>query len=113
MKKQILIIVAFFTMAVSVSAQSNYEKRVDDNVNAYLERIEDNIKLTPDEKNKIYKLKKTHTEEYWKATEEFKEKPELAEEKEKVSKIFSQGIITTFGRKRGLEILKASRVKKD
>jgi hypothetical protein len=113
MRKKKIILVAIFSMALSISAQDNYEKRVENNVNSYIERIEKTIELTKEEKTKLYNIKKVHTVDFWKVTADFKDKPELAEEKQKISKTYSKSIIETFGRKRGLEILKASRVKKE
>jgi len=112
MKKTILFLF-LAAMSSSLFSQTNYDKRVENNVNAYIERVENNITLSKEEKEKIFDLKKVHTINFWKVTEELKDKPTLDEERKKVGKAFSSAMIEEFGRKRGLEILKASRVKKD
>ncbi|MGY8939132.1 MAG: hypothetical protein ACKVK4_04055 [Flavobacteriales bacterium] len=113
MKKQILVVVVCLLIGLSALAQNNMDKRVENNVKAYIERIEGNITLTIEEKTKLFDLKKEHTIGFWKINEEFKDKPELQEERVKLNKEFSEKIVKEFGRKRGVEILKASRVKKE
>ena len=90
MKKQILVVVVCLLIGLSALAQNNMDKRVENNVKAYIERIEGNITLTIEEKTKLFDLKKEHTIGFWKIK-----------------------IVKEFGRKRGVEILKASRVKKE
>jgi hypothetical protein len=113
MKKQIVLFFLGVFAFTTIGAQDHYEKRVAKNVTSYIERIENNIKLSKEEKDKIYELKKTHTISFWEVAKKFKEQPELKDEKTKVSKALSQSIVKEFGRKRGVEILKASRVKKE
>ena len=113
MKKQILIALVSVFMGLNAMAQDNMEKRIENNVKAYIERVEGNITLTDEEKTKLYTLKKEHTISFWKVNEDFKDKPELQEERVKLNKDCSQKIVKDFGRTRGVEILKASRVKKE
>jgi hypothetical protein len=113
MKKQILIVIITLLMGFNAMAQTNREKRVENNVKAYVDRVEGNIKLIDEEKTKLFELKKEHTISFWEVAKKFKDQPELKDEKTKVSKAFSQSIVKEFGRKRGFEILKASRVKKE
>jgi methyl coenzyme M reductase beta subunit len=113
MKKQIIVALVCLFMGFTAMAQDNMDNRIENNVNAYIEKVESNIKLTDEEKTKIFELKKVHTISFWEVSEKFKGKPELSDEKTKVSKAFSESLIKEFGRERGLEILKASRVKKD
>jgi hypothetical protein len=113
MKKQILVVTLFVFMGLNALSQNNLDKRVENNVLAYIARVEGNITLTKEEKTKICALKKEHTIKFWKLNRDFKDKPELKEERVKLNKQFSESIRTGFGRTRGLEILKASRVEKE
>jgi outer membrane protein assembly factor BamA len=112
-KKQILIVLITLLVGFNAMAQTNREKRVENNVKAYVDRVEGNIKLTDEEKTKLYELKKEHTIGFWKLRDDLKDKPELKEERVKLNKEFSEKIVKEFARIRGVEILKASRVKKE
>ena len=113
MKKLLcLITLALFTQ-IAVFAQEKTEQMVTNNVNGYLNRIEKNITLTAEEKEKVFEIKAVHTKSYWKITKESKDAPEeLAEKKKEINKTFMGSLIEEFGRERALEIAKASQEKK-
>ena len=113
MKKTILLLFAFVAFSSSLIAQSNLEKRIKANVDAYIERVEKNTTLTKEEKTKLFELKKEHTEKFWKLSEELKDKPELQEERQKLNIAYGKNVMEKFGKERGKEILIAARPKKE
>ena len=112
MKKQIVLFFLGVFAFTTIGAQDHYEKRGAGDLLVHI-NVWTPQKLSKEEKDKIYELKKTHTISFWEVAKKFKDQPELNDKKTKVSKAFSQSIVKEFGRKRGFEILKASRVKKE
>jgi hydroxymethylpyrimidine pyrophosphatase-like HAD family hydrolase len=112
--KKLLCLIAFVSFTqTAVFAQEKTEQMVTANVNAYLNRIEKNITLTAEEKEKVFEIKSVHSKGYWKITEESKDAPEeLAENKKELNKAFMGSLTEAFGRERALEIARASQVKK-
>jgi len=113
MKKSILFTLLFVAFSMSSFAQKNLEKRIKANVDAYIERVEKNTTLTAEEKTKLFGLKKDHTENFWKISQEYKDKPELKAKRQEINIAYGKSIMDAFGKERGREILKAARPKKN
>lgn len=109
MKNNILILFIVLFAYGFTNAQSDYQKRVEANVNGYLKKVESKTKLSKSEKETLYTLKKSHTENFWKVSEEFKDSPELAEKRKAVGTAYYQSLVQEFGRDRAKEISIAGR----
>jgi hypothetical protein len=108
MKKVLLLAVLCFTM-VSYG-QSKKEQRIIDRTNEFVSSVEQNLPdVTKEEKAKFFEIKKSQIEAFWDAGSQYEKGTE--EHKAKVNEIvknFRENMISEFGKKRGIAIIKAS-----
>lgn len=116
MKKSILLLVFTVTISSSLFAQKNQDKKIQKNVDTYMEIVESKITLFSEEKEKITELKTEHTKAYIEITNKYKGKTDLTEEKKQaikeINKKYSQSLIEAFGKERAKEIKEASKKEK-
>ena len=110
MKKLALTLITGLLISVSALAQSKIEKRA----LAQVEKVETTIKLTDDEKEKYLELQKTRLSNQVAIAKEFKkdDKETFKVKAKENRQQFQKDVIKTFGKTRGKEIIKASKVKK-
>ena len=112
MKHLIVLLVLGFAINVSVMGQKKYAPNIVKNASTYVERVESNITLSKAEKEILLKFKCEHTNGYSIANKTLKGKPGYDEKRKELNKNFANSLEKAFGKKRSLEIRKASRVKK-
>ena len=111
--KPLLFFIAFSFLNVSIffsQSTKNTEKK--DSTEEYVNRITNNISLTKEEKTKLYKLRKEYDLKTIKVNNIYKNHTKLNEERLKINVEYSEMIVKKFGKKRGIEILEASKVLK-
>lgn len=68
--------------------------------------------MTSEEKVKLFDLKCVHVSQYFNTDVAYQNKSELAKKRQEVNLSFQKSVIDSFGKNRGLEILKAARCAK-
>jgi hypothetical protein len=111
MKRNYILLVILLMASLAINAQEKYNTNIVNKANAYIEYTAGNISLSAEEKMKLFDLKCEHTSQFFQASAEFKDKPELDEKRKEVNLIYQKSVIAAFGRERALEIFKAARPK--
>ena len=113
MKKTILLLVFSIAMCSSLFAQNTTDKKIDKRVNAFVEAVEDNLKITDEEKKTIVTLRKGHAIAFFEINEKYeKGSAEIKEHRKENNKEFSKLLTIAFGKNRAKEIMNASKKNK-
>lgn len=100
----------FFAFTQHVTCQKNTDETIVDYVNEYIKRVNKNLELTKLEKGKLFKLKETYYKKYLFVEHKYKNHSKLDDQRIKVNLAYSKSVVQEFGKKRGIEILEASKI---
>ena len=113
MKKSLLTLMVGLLISASTMAQSKSEKKIEKRANAAVEKVQATVKLSEEEKVKYFEIQKTQLINRAEVPKGLKQSdPDKFKEKVKESrKQFTKNLMDAFGKKRGKEILEASKKK--
>jgi hypothetical protein len=107
-----IIFFIFFLIVGKSYCQNNKEIKIEISVKNYLDRINQNMTLTKLEKEKLFTFKKNHLQKLSFVENKYKNHAKLSDEMLKINIGYKKSIVIEFGKKRGLQILEASKVLK-
>lgn len=113
MKKIILSLIVMFFVQNSISAQKKYSKLISENAKSYVEKITEEVVLSPEEKQTLFELKCEYSLSYIKVSTKFKGSPELTDERKKTSKSYQESLAAVFGVEKKNNMLKVLRSNKN
>lgn len=107
-----IILFIFFLIVGKSYCQNNKEIKIEISVKNYLDRINQNMTLTKLEKEKLFTFKKNHLQKLSFVENKYKNHAKLSDEMLKINIGYKKSIVIEFGKKRGVQILEASKVLK-
>lgn len=110
-----LVIILVLLFSIPIQGQSKSKEGISNletSIKDYIRTIDKSINLSEKEEEQLYAIKKSNDIKSMNIEQKFKDHVRLNEERLKLNIEFSKSIVEKFGKKRGFEILEATKVLK-